>query len=40
MLAYQQLRAGSTAMFAFSLAVVFVFLVLRPSPKALRFRLR
>ncbi len=27
-LAYQQLRAGSTAMFAFSLAVVFVFLVL------------
>jgi multidrug efflux pump len=27
-LAYQQLRAGSTAMFAFALAVVFVFLVL------------
>ncbi len=27
-LAFQQLRAGSTAMFAFSLAVVFVFLVL------------
>ncbi len=27
-LAYQQLRAGSTAVFAFSLAVVFVFLVL------------
>jgi multidrug efflux pump subunit AcrB len=27
-LAYQQLRAGSTAMFAFGLAVVFVFLVL------------
>src|SRR5205085_5297035 len=27
-LAFQQIRAGSTALFAFSLAVVFVFLVL------------
>ena len=32
-LAFQQQRAGSTAVFAFALAVVFVFLVLVPSMK-------
>ena len=33
-LAYQQIKAGNTAIFAFVLAVVFVFLVLRRNTRA------